>query len=831
MLHLPYLWSLNLSYNQLSALPSLEHGVELTHLDISSNKFQKVPNVVKNLDQLSYLNISHNGIKSLPLWVSTLDNLEDLRMEGLEIADRQLKECSTEGAMTYLQSQVDNSRKLYEMKMVVTGVPGAGKTSLVTQLRDSLPSSYETTPPNKGGVSLSNWLYKKSSEGKEYEFIIWDVKSNRDRHSVEELLYTPFALYLIVFNLNDVTSDFPLLQQRLDSISKHSLPSCVLFVGTHLDAIADPLIPEKAKSQLSDLISGYSKKLIFARPIIETVSLATGNIQNMDKVRDAIFDLSGRLRNTDGLPYMGRRVLLSGLGLKGEVEEYSRKASQNAKPPVLTYEEIEKLVSNLKDNEVRSHDELETISQFLNQVGCLLKYSGTGCKNTLSTPAPSIEITNNLQDSYYMDPDWLYNKAQLVMNYSHPKYNGVFHFKDIEEYICQIEDSEDRASNGVVPVLPLMSALVHFGFISALRDMWFANPNLFQQNPQTHDSPSFSPSSSSHMQHYQFEAPRSFTTFLISIINKVVPLSDFTTGTRGSLSNEDTLSCWDEGVGWSNEDERILITEEIKESREENRESRLVKLTIKYSSLHSHAQFLEGLSFLVEEHFPKAKVSYVCPTCIAGQSNQMQSFTLSEIVSAIVTQSGSTTCPDNHCVPLAMIVPFLSIQPTQSMTELKSDLSLMQYYTSEQYRLMYKAMYKGQNVLVFKYHRLTETTLRELTSKSLSLGRYNTPCSTSQDGRLLALSVDRSQALIVCKTPLLRVSPSQMKLPKKLEISKPFVLYRIGLIIAKALSQVTWGISLCICIILCTIIPLIIIIIIIIIIIFHLYNCLYFMYM
>ena len=728
------------------------------------------------------------------MWVSSLDYLEDLRMEGLEITDRQLKECSTEGAMTYLQSQLDNSRKLYEMKMVITGVPGAGKTSLVNQLRDSLPSSYEATPFNKGGVSVSNWLYKKSSESKEYEFIIWDIKSNRDRRSVEELLYTPFALYLIVFNLNNLASDFPLLQQRLDAICKHSLPSCVLFVGTHLDAIADPLIPEKAKSQLSDLISGYSKKLIFARAIMETVSLATGNIQNVGQVRDAIFDLSGRLRNTDGLLYMGRRVLLSGLGLKGEVEEYSRQASQNAKPPVLTYEEIEKLVSNLKDNEVRGHDELETISQFLNQVGCLLKYSGPGCKRTLSTPAPPIEITNNLQDSYYMDPDWLYNKAQLVINYSHPKYNGMFHYKDIEEYICQIEAAQDRVSNGVVPVLPLMSALVHFGFISALRDMWFANPNLFQQNPQAHHSPPFSLNSFSHIQHYLFEAPRSFTTFLISVINKVVPLSDFTTGTRGSLSNEDTLLCWDREVAWSNEDERILITEEIKERRGENRESRFVRLTVKYSSPCRHAQCLEGLSSLVEEHFPKATASYVCPTCIAGQSNQMQSFTLPEIISSIVTQGGSTTCPDNHCVPLAMVVPFLSIQPTHSMTELRLGLPSMQYYTSEQCRLMYKAMYKGQNVLVFKYHRLTETTLRELTSKSLSLGKYNTPCSTSQDGRLLALSIDRSQALIVCKTPLLRVSPSQMKLPRKLEISKPFVLYRIGLIIAKALSQVTWSI-------------------------------------
>ena len=702
-------------------------------------------------------------------------------MEGLDHIDRNLKDCSTEEARTYLQSQLENSRKLYEMKLIVTGTPKAGKTAFVNCLRDALPALDEATPTKT--VSVSHWLYKQSKESKEYEFIVWDVKSSDplETRNIEELIYTPFGLYLILFDVTSLVEDLNLIQQKLDAIAKYCLPSCVLFIGTHVDLVdeGNSAILDEAKTHLTDMISNYPKDLIFAKVVVETVSLATGNVQNMEKVRSTIFDLAGRLRHSDGLSFMGRRVLLSGLGLKGEVEEYCRQASQGKKLPILTYEEIEKIVSNLKDNEVRSHDELENISHFLNQVGCLLRYTDTRKRGNAFHPIPPTQIINSLQDSYFMDPDWLYRNAQAVMRYVHPTYNGLFHYKDIEEYLHGTNECWSIGGE-VISLMPLLAVLVHFDFLVSFNDTWFANPMLFK-----HDtiSPSISHSHFPHIQHYVVEVPRDFTTFLITVINRVLPLEDYTTCPSG---NDSGLACWSRGVAWSNFGQKICI----EETREEKDVKDLITLTIKYTSPFYHAHHLEELSTLIEESFPTASVSYTCTTCIAETSNEMQSFTLSELVAAIVRESDSVTCRDGHSVPLRLIAPFLSVHPTHTMTQLRTDLQSMKYSNSEsQYRLLFKGVYKGQNVHVFKYHKLTENSLRELTSKSLSLIRYNTPCITNQDGRLLALAINKTQALLVCKTPLLRVSPSQVTLPKKLDMSKSFVLHRIAVILAKALTQ------------------------------------------
>ncbi|KAL0074197.1 hypothetical protein J3Q64DRAFT_1779040 [Phycomyces blakesleeanus] len=80
-----HLTSLSLANNTLARLQSLELLQSLTHLDVSHNLLDRIPEALSCLFNLQYLNLAHNKISSVAAIHTTVGNIQELNLRGNSI--------------------------------------------------------------------------------------------------------------------------------------------------------------------------------------------------------------------------------------------------------------------------------------------------------------------------------------------------------------------------------------------------------------------------------------------------------------------------------------------------------------------------------------------------------------------------------------------------------------------------------------------------------------------------------------------------------------------------------------------------------------------------
>ncbi len=100
---LPNLWQLDLSNNQLGAIPKM-HLPELTDLDLHSNQFAAIPVGLNDLPKLSVLNLRNNQIASIP------DGLRLRELTQLNLRNNQIEDV---GDVNVFFRKFPNLRLLY----------------------------------------------------------------------------------------------------------------------------------------------------------------------------------------------------------------------------------------------------------------------------------------------------------------------------------------------------------------------------------------------------------------------------------------------------------------------------------------------------------------------------------------------------------------------------------------------------------------------------------------------------------------------------------------------------------------------------------------------
>ena len=757
---LPELTSLNLSKNSLAYLPDInEIQHSLTRLDLSSNYFEAIPSIVQNFPNLSYLNVSYNQeLTSLPPWLATVDQLVDVRVEGLPHITDQLQGKSTEVFMKCMKVLYENSRRIYEMKMIITGLPHSGKSSFVRRLKDSIEVLTGT------GISIYHWSHKLSTRSKEYEYIIWDISGCDDQvPGLQDVFFTPFALYIVAFDVTSLGKDINEIERKLSAISNRCTPSCVLLIATHCDLIENHKrneVTEAANKLLSDLASNFPN-LLFPDPVVQLVSSIDDNF-DFRPIYDIIFKLSSMLHCSDKQQYMGRSVLLSAVGLKGEIEEYSRQVQKGINPPVILSKDFEEIVNNFKDAEVRNHDELSSISLFLNQVGCLLCFSDKEVE-TCPDSVPS-SCVHFLKEVYVMEPNWLFNILRtIITKMAHPTYHGVYHRQELQKLLA-----ENSSNDTEVSIDSILSVLVYFNLFVPLNEVWYINSSSLQEDNPV--KPTVLPLS----QQYEFNmVEKDWITFLTSVLINIIPLQEIVININGQLDNSNTASfaVWKNGVLWSNENNNISL---LCSSTGENS-----LLRVSYTS--ESWSLVEGIAELVETHLHDAVVQFVCSTCIENSSNQPCVFMIQDILNAVISQEQTMKCEDGHDAYLSSVIPSFCFEPTHTVSQLMSELR----GTHSQPK------YRGRKVNVIQYHSITETVLRQLCLKSFALKNFNTPFITCKEGRLLALAINNNRAMLVFETPTIGKF-SKETLSMIPTVYNSLVLCRIAVQLAKALLYISY---------------------------------------
>jgi Leucine-rich repeat (LRR) protein len=113
----------------------------VTMIDISDNMLKEVPPKVAELSNLSVLNISGNSeISDLPPEMGLLNRMWNLNTTGCNLQEPlksmiESKRCKTMDIIGYLKSVLEDAKTYSRMKLMVVGIQGIGKTSLLHQLR------------------------------------------------------------------------------------------------------------------------------------------------------------------------------------------------------------------------------------------------------------------------------------------------------------------------------------------------------------------------------------------------------------------------------------------------------------------------------------------------------------------------------------------------------------------------------------------------------------------------------------------------------------------------------------------------------------------------
>jgi internalin A len=200
---------LDISHNPLSFLPP-EIGAlaRLTVLKLADTSLAVLPAELGQLANLAELDLACNPLASLPDSLRNLENLERLLLHdnpALQLSPsilgpdpRKIRDSGFASAKSILNfhfgRQSGQTRPLNQVKLILLGRAGAGKTSIVHALRESPFRDKESSTP---GIALSDWTMEGAGEASVTAHV-WDFSGQEITHPLHPFFFSPRNLYVVV---------------------------------------------------------------------------------------------------------------------------------------------------------------------------------------------------------------------------------------------------------------------------------------------------------------------------------------------------------------------------------------------------------------------------------------------------------------------------------------------------------------------------------------------------------------------------------------------------------------------------------------------------------
>ncbi|KAL1122208.1 hypothetical protein AAG570_003613 [Ranatra chinensis] len=395
----------------------------LSMLDLSNNQLKDIPAVIHELTSLSVLNVSGNkDLSDLPPQMGLLARLWNLNMRGCNLQEPlksmiDSKKYKTMDIVGYLKSVLEDAKPYARMKLMIVGVQGIGKTSLLEQLRQE---GYKKKPvehwakrmgnksinikTSKGtnmstvGVDIGDWTYEKKIRGQSsygpVTFRTWDFGGQREYYATHQYFLSKRSLYLVVWRIPDGQKGISEILQWLVNIQARAPNSPVLIVGTHYDMMQENY-PSSRAEDLQQLIRDRFINVVDAEKcglprVIDTIEVSCKTRHNIKILCNLIYDTVFSLRTPGSKCLLLQQcVPASYLVLEDVIGQIVGERRQNKQDPVLTTEQYRLAVSSYHTN-LRDSAELHQATLFLHDNGVLLHYEDS-----------------TLKDLYFLDPQWL----------------------------------------------------------------------------------------------------------------------------------------------------------------------------------------------------------------------------------------------------------------------------------------------------------------------------------------------------------------------------------------------------------------------------------------
>nr|CAH7742533.1 unnamed protein product [Callosobruchus chinensis] len=399
----------------------------LSMLDMSNNCLKEVPFNISDLSNLSVLNISGNlEINELPPQMGLLSRLWNLNTRGTALQEPlksmiESKKYKTMDIIGYLKSVLEDAKPYARMKLMIVGVQGIGKTSLLEQLRQEGVTRKRTehwakrmgnkninvktsrgTNMSTVGVDIGDWVYEKkirnhSSHGP-VTFRTWDFGGQKEYYATHQYFLSKRSLYLVVWRIIDGHKGINEILQWLVNIQARAPNSPVIIVGTHFDVVQDnnPSVFEEYQQIIRDkFINIVDAEKCGLPRVLDTIEISCKTRHNIKLLCNLIYDTVFSLRPPGSKELLlEQKVPATYLALEDVINYIASERRQNGYDPVLNAEQYKTLVTSEMlqryNKTFRDWSELHQATLFLHENGVLLHYDDA-----------------TLKDLYFLDPQWL----------------------------------------------------------------------------------------------------------------------------------------------------------------------------------------------------------------------------------------------------------------------------------------------------------------------------------------------------------------------------------------------------------------------------------------
>lgn len=196
-------------FNHLETLYLVKNGYEkfpvkitkihkLKHLSLAFNDINTIPRDILNLSNLETLDLWDNKLSVLPTFVLDLPNLKDLSLNvnPLETPPIEIARKGIDAVREYFKSLEEGERlPLNEVKVLLVGDGGAGKTSLVKQL---LGQKFNKNESQTHGINIRDWRVQEDSKSINVHF--WDFGGQEIMHATHQFFLSKRSLYVLVLD-------------------------------------------------------------------------------------------------------------------------------------------------------------------------------------------------------------------------------------------------------------------------------------------------------------------------------------------------------------------------------------------------------------------------------------------------------------------------------------------------------------------------------------------------------------------------------------------------------------------------------------------------------
>ena len=395
------LFLLDVSFNEITSLPNSICSIStLAALYLNNNRLRNLPSDIANLSALSHLYLHSNLLQDLPDGLAKVQSLHELSLHdndalGLpsEILGAEPGKSSESNPIGkpsdilqfYISRRGGTHRPLNEVKVLVVGEGGVGKTSLIKQLRGERynPEESKTHGIERHKISL------ECGELGSIQLNIWDFGGQDIMHTTHQFFMTHRSVYLLVLDSRQNERQTR-IEYWLRLIASYGGNSPVIVVCNKSDQ-------QIMQLNWTAIQRDYPQVKYFSKEVCCYHN-------NSDDLRSGLHELKEQISFVirDNVPEVNKPIPTTWINVKNVLESDNR--------DYLSLEEFHSLAS---DKGIREQRDRDVLLSLLHQLGSVLHFSE---HSIFDNDRQDNSAPHHVEELNVLAPGWVTTGIYKILN-------------------------------------------------------------------------------------------------------------------------------------------------------------------------------------------------------------------------------------------------------------------------------------------------------------------------------------------------------------------------------------------------------------------------------